>query len=186
MTRNVLSRTLLFVALHLIFVAPQSSQNNTQAADFDRSSQPQCKQMRYNRKEWNFRGYKFSLAKGYYSQKKCQRVCAGSKRQKVEADHLVSLRDAHASGGCSWNPQRKKNFANDLQNLVPACGCINAMKSSHPPADFIRLSADKRGIDFLFRSKQVCAYLDTYARIKKKYQLSFANNDMDLFDKCGL
>ncbi len=35
---------------------------------------------------------------------------------EVDLDHLVALSEAHDSGACAWSSQKKKDFANDINN----------------------------------------------------------------------
>ena len=131
----------------------------------------------YNRDSWHFRGYRFSTNIGYYSNQRCE---------SIDADHVVSLRDAHYSGGCNWNSNRRAQFANDLVNLVPSCARINRSKGASVPNDFIRKSRDGKGVEFDFTTNSICKYLTKYKEAKDKYGLSFAQNSRAAFSRCGL
>lgn len=129
----------------------------------------------YNRSIYNFKSYKPNTNLGYYTQK----LCVG-----IDIDHIVSLKDAHESGGHSWSREQKAKFANDRINHVPACSSVNRSKGSSKPSDFLRKSRDGRGIDY--EIVHFCNYLERYFHVKKTYGLSFSNNNARLFSKCSI
>ncbi|MBE8182383.1 MAG: hypothetical protein HAW61_02525 [Candidatus Portiera sp.] len=131
----------------------------------------------YDREEWGYKGFKFSTDIGFYSGQSCS---------SIDSDHLVSLKDAHESGGCYWGGSQKVQFANDVDNLVPSCARINRSKGASLPHRFIRLAGDGKGVDFQFTGSRKCAYLSRYAAVKKKYQLSFRANNLFAFSSCGI
>ena len=129
---------------------------------------------KYNRYSFHFQSYPTKTKIGYYTKKYC----------KTNIDHVVSLRDAFDSGAFKWTLERKKEFANDKENHVPACYRINSSKGSATPKDFLRRSNDKKGLEYEIIN--FCNYVNIYFKIKKKYNLSFKNNDTDLFSKCSI
>ena len=94
------------------------------------------------------------------------------------------MKDAFDSGAFNWTLEKKKEFANDKENHVPACYKINSSKGSATPKDFLRRSNDKKGLEYEIIN--FCNYVNIYFKIKKKYNLSFRNNDTDLFNKCSI
>ena len=58
----------------------------------------ECEGSAYNRKDWHFKGYKFLTNEGFYSELICP---------KIDADHLIALKDANESGGCKWSSALK-------------------------------------------------------------------------------
>ena len=94
------------------------------------------------------------------------------------------MKDAFDSGAFNWTLEQRKNFANDKENHVPSCYRINSSKGSGTPKDFLRRSKDKKGLDYEIIN--FCNYVNTYFKIKKKYNLSFENNDSNLFNKCSI
>ena len=94
------------------------------------------------------------------------------------------MKDAFDSGAFNWTLERKKEFANDKENHVPACYRINSSKGSATPKDFLRRSNDKKGLEYEIIN--FCNYVNIYFKIKKKYDLSFKNNDTDLFNNCSI
>ena len=129
---------------------------------------------KYNRNSFHFHSYPTKTNIGYYTKKHC----------KTNIDHVVSLKDAFDSGALNWTLEQRKNFANDKENHVPSCYRINSSKGSATPKDFLRRSNDKKGLDYEIIN--FCNYVNTYFKIKKKYNLSFENNDSNLFNKCSI
>ncbi|MCH9663381.1 MAG: YHYH domain-containing protein [Gammaproteobacteria bacterium] len=143
----------------------------------DNATSGDCSGIKYNRQEWSFRGHKFNTSTGHYSGLQCS---------KIDADHVISLKDAHESGGCQWSRNQKRNFANDPENLVPSCAHINRSKGARLPAKFIKGASDNRGVDFNFPTERVCSYLAIYKKVKDKYKLSYTNNNPTVFSRCNL
>tara|TARA_B100001115_G_scaffold63572_1_gene47122 strand:- start:634 stop:963 length:330 start_codon:yes stop_codon:yes gene_type:complete len=102
----------------------------------------------------------------------------------TNTDHVVSLKDAHESGGFNWSSFKKARFANDKSNHVPSCKRINSSKGSSTPKDFFRKSGDGRGMDYEIKNR--CAYVEIYFKVKKKYNLTFTNNAPEVFAQCGI
>ena len=128
----------------------------------------------FDRDAWGFITYVPSTTVGYYTGQMC----------RVSVDHVVALKDAYLSGGVHWSTAKKRQFANDRSNHVPACLSINSSKGASTPKHFLRKSKDGKGLDYTFADW--CGYLKTYHQVKTKWELSFANNDIDLFAKCGI
>ena len=129
---------------------------------------------KYNRSSFQYNSYSTNSKIGFYTGKYC----------KTNIDHVVSLKDAFDSGAFNWTLKQKKGFANDKENHVPACYRINSSKGSATPKDFLRRSNDKKGLEYEIIN--FCNYVNIYFKIKKKYNLSFKNNDTDLFSKCSI
>tara|TARA_B100000886_G_C20388060_1_gene476982 strand:+ start:532 stop:990 length:459 start_codon:yes stop_codon:yes gene_type:complete len=129
---------------------------------------------KYNRNSFHFYSYSTKTNIGYYTNQHC----------KTNIDHIVSLKDAFHSGAYDWSLERKKEFANDKENHVPACHRINSSKGSATPKVFLRRSRDKKGLEY--KIINFCNYVNIYFKIKQKYNLSFKNNDPDLFNRCSI
>lgn len=80
---------------------------------------------------------------------------------QVHIDHVVPLKEVHISGAASWPPAKKRRFANDSRNLLPAEAGANMSKGASGPADWLP-------------DRNRCAYVERWARVKREYQL-----DMD-------
>lgn len=128
----------------------------------------------YDRDLYGYESYPTYSSKGFYTGQTCD----------TNIDHVVSLKDAHESGAGRWTITERITFSNDRLNHVPSCSRVNSSKGSSTPSDFFRKSSDGRGMDYEINTK--CAYLGIYYQVKRKYQLSFGNNDSGLFASCGL
>ena len=130
----------------------------------------------YDRSAFNFKSYKApACAAGFYTNKSCDRI---------NIDHVVSLKDAYESGASVWDGSKKEIFANDRSNHVPSCARVNSSKGSEGPSDFLRRSRDGKGLDY--EIVNFCEYVQKYYVVKKKYGLSFENNQAAIFESCGL
>lgn len=151
--------------------------NPPSSSSCNSTSTGSCGNSQYDRNEWGYTGISFSTNVGYYSGQACS---------SVDADHVVSLKDSHDSGGCAWSSAQKSQFANDPENLVPSCSSINRSKGAALPAAFIRRAGDGSGVDFVFTSTNICNYLAKYKQVKDKYGLSLDQNDPVVFGMCGI
>ncbi|WP_245839887.1 HNH endonuclease family protein [Mycobacterium aquaticum] len=55
----------------------------------------------------------------------------------VQIDHLVSLSDAWYKGARRWDPQRRKDFANDPRNLLAVGAQVNSDKAFRDAASWL-------------------------------------------------
>lgn len=139
-----------------------------EAEEFDRPM------IGYNRDLYAYESYPTHTNRGFYTGNTCD----------TNIDHVVSLKDAHYSGAGRWQVSERIEFANDKLNHVPTCRRINSSKGASTPSDFFRKSSDGKGMEYEIKTK--CAYLGIYYQVKKKYGLSFSNNDPSIFVSCGL
>ena len=139
----------------------QTSSNNSKASS------------KFKRSEFGYKSYKANTNIGFYTQEVCE---------KVHIDHVVSLKDAYVSGAKDWPNSLKKKFANDKENHIPACSSINISKSASTPNEFLRKSKDGKGLDY--EIKTFCSYVTTYFYIKRKYNLSTNNNQLNVLLLC--
>ena len=58
-------------------------------------------------------------------------------RRETHIEHIVALAEAHDSGMCAADIERKRRFARDLLNLTLAAPGINAAKSSRDAAEWL-------------------------------------------------
>ena len=123
----------------------------------------------YNRLDWHYKSnlslYEYAQ-KGYYT----------NISDQTNVDHVVSLHDAHHSGGASWSYQKKKKFTNDDINQVAALKEVNRnIKKNFTPKNFIKRMEESK---YKFYQDRKCEYVLKYVRVKQEYNLSFQNNDM--------
>lgn len=76
---------------------------------------------------------------------------------RCEADHVLSVSEAHHRGAHRWSDKKKRSFYTDTRNLVPSIPAVNRDKSNHTPAQ-VSVSPDHAwdapGND--------CAYVETW------------------------
>ena len=132
-------------------------------------------QDRYDRKDFNYRSYKYNTSVGFYTNQTCD---------FINIDHVVSLKDAYDSGAALWSASRKQTFANDKANHVPSCGRVNSSKGSAGPKDFLRRSNDGKGLEY--EIVRFCEYVRKYHAVKVEYGLSLEGNDSATFEQCGV
>lgn len=77
----------------------------------------------------------------------------------LEIDHLVPLADAHRSGGAQWTREQRRQFANDVSNLVPVTIDAHDPKGDQDPATW-------------WPTLDVCWYVGTWKDVKTRYQLT--------------
>ena len=128
----------------------------------------------YSRDLYSYLSYPTNTSTGFYTGIKCP----------TSVDHVVSLKDAHESGGFNWTSSKRARFANDKSNHVPSCKRINSSKGSSSPKDFFRKSSDGRGMEYEIKNR--CAYIEIYFNVKKKYDLAFTYNTPEVFAQCGI
>ena len=146
---------------------------NSNTPDTEARDEPP-RHTRYSRDLYSYRSYPTNISTGFYTGMKCP----------TNTDHVVSLKDAHESGGFNWSSSKRARFANDKSNHVPSCKRINSSKGSSTPKDFFRKSSDGRGMDYEIKNR--CAYVEIYFKVKKKYNLTFTNNAPEVFAQCGI
>ena len=156
----------------------KSANNPSTSTSTNTNARTPSSQSSYDRQEWKYKRHTFTNTIGFYSRVTCL--------DGIDVDHVVSLKDAHYSGGHLWNTDRKSEFANDNENLVPSCSEINRSKGASLPLKFIARADDGRGVEFDFTKKSICKYLKKYKEVKVKYQLSFNTNDASIFNYCEL
>lgn len=85
---------------------------------------------------------------------------------EIQIDHLVSLNEAHNSGGAEWSQNKKEAFANDPENLVITSSRTNGQKGSNDIHNWIPSIP-----------KYACRYLKQWIYIKQKYGLSISESE---------
>ena len=146
---------------------------NSHTSDTEEHDRPPH-HIRYSRDLYSYFSYPTNISTGFYTGMTCT----------TNIDHVVSLKDAHDSGGFNWSPSKRARFANDKSNHVPSCKRINSSKGSSTPKDFFRKSSDGRGMDYEIKNR--CTYVEIYFQVKKKYSLTFTNNAPKIFAQCGI
>jgi hypothetical protein len=87
--------------------------------------------------------------------------------KKLEIDHVVPVKEAHESGACNWSKHERKQFYNDIDNLVVATVKNNRSKSASNIAEW--QPSDKG---------RACEQAKIWAKIKRKYRLVIKSDEM--------
>lgn len=95
----------------------------------------------------------------------------------VQIDHLVSLSDAWYKGARTWNPQRRKDFANDPRNLIAVAAQPNFDKAFRDAASWLPPNAAFR-CEFVARQVEVKTAYQLWVSAKEKRAMS------DVLDNC--
>ena len=77
----------------------------------------------------------------------------------LHIDHVVPLAEAHRSGAAGWSAARKREFANDMDNLLAVEAGENMSKGADDPASWLPDS-------------NRCEYVSRWIRVKKQWGLS--------------
>lgn len=80
----------------------------------------------------------------------------------LDLDHIVPLNFAHGHGADYWSRERKKTFANDLDNLILVQASLNRQKGA-------------KGLDEWLPPNQTyrCEYIARFNAIMAKYELAY-------------
>ena len=95
----------------------------------------------------------------------------------VQIDHLVSLSDAWYKGAREWDPQRRRDFANDPANLLAVGAQVNFNKAFRDATAWLPPDAAFR-----------CEFVARQIAVKTTYQLWVSANEKeamaDVLDDC--
>ena len=94
---------------------------------------------------------------------------------EVDIDHHVPLGHAHESGGWSWNPQRKRAYANDLTHpasLQVTSAPVNRSKGKQPPDEWRPEE-----------SAAWCRYAADWISVKKTWDLTVTSAEVAVLEK---
>ncbi|MUL85334.1 HNH endonuclease [Mycobacterium sp. CBMA247] len=89
----------------------------------------------------------------------------------VQIDHLVSLSDAWYKGARTWDPQRRKDFANDPRNLLAVAAQPNFDKAFRDAASWLPPNVAFR-CEFVARQVEVKAAYQLWVSAKEKHAMA--------------
>ncbi len=96
----------------------------------------------------------------------------------VDIDHIVPLAEAHRSGGHAWTRSKRRQFANDPDNLLAVSSSANRSKGDQDPARWLPGNTAYH-----------CEYIARWRAIKEKYQLSIDEQEHQAVERiirsCG-
>ena len=90
----------------------------------------------------------------------------------VDIDHLVPLKWANDRGGEVWSHERKREFANDWDNLLVVEDGLNQKKGADGPDKWMPPNEAYR-----------CAYVSRFDFVVKKYGLRYRASEADFIAK---
>lgn len=90
----------------------------------------------------------------------------------LDIDHIVPLKWANGHGGSFWSSDRKKEFANDFENLLAVEDRLNQSKSDKGPDVWMPPKHEYR-----------CEYLKRFDRIVAKYSLKYVPQEERVLKK---
>jgi hypothetical protein len=97
--------------------------------------------------------------------------------RSIDVDHLVPLKHAHDIGGENWSREKKKQFANDPENLVLTNKIYNRKKGAKTIAEWLPVDP-----------AYACRYTKQWVLVKKKYELDISSKELEtinlLKNKC--
>ena len=85
---------------------------------------------------------------------------------KVDVDHLVSLQDAHVSGGWAWEVDARKAFANNEGHLFATTQYGNRSKGKKGPDEWLPPLETYR-----------CGYIERWVQVKEIYELTMTDGE---------
>lgn len=88
----------------------------------------------------------------------------------VQIDHVVSLSDAWYKGARTWDPQRRKDFANDPRNLVAVAAQPNFDKAFRDAASWLPPNVAFR-CEFVARQVEVKTAYQLWVSAKEKHAM---------------
>ncbi|MDF2180128.1 HNH endonuclease family protein [Aliiglaciecola sp. CAU 1673] len=85
-----------------------------------------------------------------------------SKAEDLDVDHIVPLKWANDRGGAVWPKARKRDFANDYDNLLVVDNSLNRAKGHKAPNEWLPPNQAFH-----------CEYIQRFDAIVQKYQLAY-------------
>jgi len=83
-----------------------------------------------------------------------------TKASDLDIDHIVTLKNAHETGGSNWSTAEKRQFANDPMNLIAVEDNLNQSKGARSPDKW--MPPDEG---------YWCEYVRRWVKVKSKYGL---------------
>lgn len=95
---------------------------------------------------------------------------------EVDIDHIYPLAAAWDFGAYAWDPERRRQFANDIEtNLVPTRSAVNRDKGDASPAEWLP------------EDTKACAYSHRYLAVAIKWDLPVSSADWTaMATACGI
>lgn len=116
-----------------------------------------------------------------------QRI-SGSQKD-FDIDHIVPLSEAWNSGADKWDDNKRKNFANDSENLLATGPRSNRTKSDSDPAKWGAEKCEDNGTlpgksnTSCIITSLKCDYAKNWIKVKSKYKLSIDQKEKQAITK---
>jgi hypothetical protein len=89
----------------------------------------------------------------------------------MDVDHFIPLPEVHRSGGNTWSPQKRRQYANDLTDsstLIAVSRSSNQSRSDSGPDTWMPINREFR-----------CLYVTTWIQVKRRWGLTITDAEMD-------
>jgi len=86
----------------------------------------------------------------------------------VDIDHVISLKEAHEGGAWDWSKEKRREFANDPENLVITSRANNRTKAANGPAKWLPDNSYGR-----------CRYLTKRMKLHIKWKIGISGEDFE-------
>jgi hypothetical protein len=90
----------------------------------------------------------------------------------LDLDHIVPLKFAHGHGGDNWSRERKKQFANDYNNLLLVNASLNRQKGAKGLDEWLPPSQSYR-----------CEYIARFNSVMAQYELSYIPSEKRIINR---
>ena len=90
----------------------------------------------------------------------------------LDLDHIVPLKFAHGHGGDKWSRERKKQFANDYDNLLLVNASLNRQKGAKGPSEWLPPHHQYR-----------CEYIALFNAVMAKYGLKYVPSEQRIVNR---
>lgn len=97
-----------------------------------------------------------------------------TKAKEVDIDHLIPLQHAHYAGAYLWSSKKKKEFANDPENLVITEKIYNRQKGAKAIHEWVPV-----------HKEYACKYIRDWIKIKNKYGLVISKEERTTIEVSG-
>ena len=94
------------------------------------------------------------------------------KAKEIDIDHVVPLKEAHISGASGWTKEKKRQFANDEENLLAVSRSANRSKGAKDPAQWMPKNEAFH-----------CEYIKKWVAVKEKYMLYMDRNEQQKINR---
>jgi len=84
-------------------------------------------------------------------------------KSDLDIDHIVPIHYAHDHGAANWPAALKKQFYNDISNLLPVSASVNRSKGDKSPAEWMPPSTSYH-----------CSYVSSFLYVVDKYDLDIS------------